>query len=149
MPIVHIMSGLPGSGKSTEATRICKENTNTYRISRDDIRLMLGDYTMAPIVEAVVTSVCDKALESMLYRDMNVVIDNINGKPQYIEKQVRALAHRFDMDVECVRVPVLCTVEEAVERDRLRGLVGGRTVGETVIRLQAAKHPHLVKVEQP
>jgi len=78
MPIVTMLCGLPGSGKSYYADGIVKENNNIVKLSSDDLRLELyndvNDYTHNGEVFAALYERARQLLEN----NVNVIIDATN-----------------------------------------------------------------------
>lgn len=113
MPKITLMCGLPGSGKSTVAEDLIKNNKKTIIISRDSIRIMVcsnyANYKFSDVNEGLIKSLTFACLESALERGYNVVIDetNINKvKRKYWIDNIKIIADikLFDIDISCVWV---------------------------------------------
>ena len=72
------MKGIPASGKTTWARRwVNKDPNNRVRVSRDDIRNMLGPYWLRSREELV--SIIEKNMvHNALLEDYSVVVDKMN-----------------------------------------------------------------------
>lgn len=134
MPTVHVLSGLPGSGKTTHSFRLVDASEKPMvRTSLDDIRDMIG---IAPDRSAPGTERMVKTLENAMIRaavktGRDVVIDNCNlnaAGPLRIKKAVEGIEDItfvvHDFTHRSLRV--------CVERDATR--TNGDPVGEVVIR---------------
>lgn len=78
MPKLHIMKGLPASGKSTFAKKFVKDSGNTVRINRDDLRAMCFESAWSGPREKFIIA-AEKAL-ALAARDigLNAIIDDTN-----------------------------------------------------------------------
>lgn len=82
--------GLPGSGKTTLATKMVMESDGTLmRVNRDDLRRMLfpnpfkeAGYEHSGAKEAMVTAVQKDAIKALLSKGYDVICDdtNLNSK---------------------------------------------------------------------
>lgn len=83
-PIMYVLIGLPGAGKSTWC-----EKTKLDTVSRDTIRAELGycnegdKVVLSPEQEGEVTKVFNERLVKLLSEGKNVVVDNLNLKKKY------------------------------------------------------------------
>ncbi|MEE1753151.1 phosphatase domain-containing protein [Streptomyces sp. SP18CS02] len=138
MPVVHVMTGLPASGKTTAARRLQAESEGRMRrVNLDDLRTMLDvpspDRGRSHAHEQTVLAIQDAAVRAAVDGGFDVVVDNTHLTP-HIPKRLKAavggeaafVVHDF------TDVPV----EECVRRDAERE----RTVGEEIIRILADKH---------
>ncbi|MFG3497790.1 AAA family ATPase [Streptomyces sp. NPDC047928] len=138
MPVVHVMTGLPASGKTTEARRLQAESGGRMRrVNLDDLRTMLDvpapergrSYTH----EQTVLAIQDAAVRAAIGDGFDVVVDNTHLTPHIPKRLKAAVAGQATFVVhDFTGVPV----EECVRRDGARE----RSVGEEIIRLLADKH---------
>lgn len=128
MSTLRIHRGLPGSGKSTEAHRLVKEEGWT-RVNRDDIRRHLHNSFWSKENEIEVVHQRDLLIRDALKRGKNVISDDTN----LVSGVVRSLARQaefYGASVEVVDFDV--PVDICIQRDALRS--GTAHVGEEVIR---------------
>jgi predicted kinase len=125
MAVIHMLKGLPASGKTTLALEMVKEE-KVKRISKDDLRAMLhgGEYSTAS--ELFVLDVRNSIAELALKRGFDVVIDDTNLNPEH-EKNLRYLADSLGAQFNVIEIntPLL----ECIARDRTRD----EPVGDEVI----------------
>jgi predicted kinase len=129
---VHMLKGLPGSGKTTMALEMVKED-HVERVNKDDIRNMLhaGQYT--PELEQMVIDARNAIIKIALDRGYDVVVDDTNLNPihqEAIEDLARAYGAKFDI------IELDTSVDECIRRDKGRE----NPVGEDVIRGMAKKY---------
>ena len=136
--VVHMTTGLPGSGKSTVARRIVDESQGRVRrVNLDDIRLMLDGHdghrhwTRAREEAALVAQ--DTLIREALDAGDDLVVDNTH-LTKHVPERVRGIvAGRARFVVHDL---THVTVDECLRRDVRRF----RNVGEDVIRRLAAQH---------
>jgi predicted kinase len=129
-----IMKGLPGSGKSTYAKQLVKENPNTYkRINRDELRMMFDDGYTSKGNEKFIRQVRDMLIIKALEEGKHVIIDDTNLSETNITR-ISQLVHQHNIthndDVMVEIKEMTTTLQECIERDSLRE----KKVGEKVIR---------------
>lgn len=136
MSTIIAYRGLPGSGKTTDAKRKVNLFPETYvRVSRDDIRAALGisGGIGTPDEENMVTAMEDAGIKAGLAAGKTVLVDATNLNPRFVKRF-------FDMaDVVTFR-DFWEPLETLIERDAYRKSMGGRGVGEKVIRGLAKKY---------
>ncbi len=138
MPAVHVMTGLPASGKTTAARRLQAESEGRMRrVNLDDLRAMLD--IPAPgrgrshAHEQTVLAVQDAAVRAAVDGGFDVVVDNTHLTSHIPKRLKAAVAGRAVFLVhDFTDVPV----EECVRRDAERD----KAVGEEIIRILADKH---------
>lgn len=120
-----MLKGLPGSGKSTWAKQMSRNNQQYVRVNKDDIREMTG-YTphrenmVCTIRDAIVTHV-------LLVQKKTIIVDDTNFHPKH-ETRLRELATlcHAEFEEKFFDVPL----EQCIENDLKRV----KSVGEKVIR---------------
>jgi predicted kinase len=121
-----ITRGIPGSGKSTYATKwVAFDPANRVRVSRDDIRLSLfGKYIVLDRkgkidgnAEAQVSIVEESQLRKALDAKKSVISDKTNINQKDIDTH-RALAKEYGVKLTHKDFPI--TLEEAKRRNSLR-----------------------------
>ncbi|MGI5479120.1 AAA family ATPase [Streptomyces lavendofoliae] len=137
MPEVHVMTGLPASGKTTEARRLqAASGGRMRRVNLDDLRAMMDLPTgerNSHAHEQTVLAVQDAAVRAAVDGGFDVVVDNTHLTPHIPKRLKAAVGGRATFVVhDFTGVPV----EECVRRDSARE----RPVGEEIISLLADKH---------
>lgn len=140
MPVVHVMTGLPASGKTTAARELQAESGGRMRrVNLDDLRAMLdiplpeGAERRSYAHEQTVLAIQDAAVRAAVEGGFDVVVDNTHMTP-HIPKRLKAAVAGLATFVvhDFTDVPV----EECLRRDAERE----RPVGEEIIRILADKH---------
>ncbi|MGW0845494.1 phosphatase domain-containing protein [Streptomyces sp. NPDC002787] len=141
MPVVHVMTGLPASGKTTAARRLQAESEGRMRrVNLDDLRAMLdipvpegSERGRSYAHEQTVLAIQDAAVRAAVDGGFDVVVDNTHMTPHIPKRLKAAVAGQATFVVhDFTDVPV----EECVRRDAERE----RPVGEEIIRILADKH---------
>lgn len=127
---IIVLQGIPCSGKTTWGRSFVKGKTDWAIVNRDSIRLGRGDYWI-PTQEDYITKLEEYAIKEALYSNLNVIIDATNLNPATIDKWNR-IAKETNSEIEFKFFDI--SVKEAIARDTQRGLSGGISVGESVIR---------------
>lgn len=145
-PLVHILIGLPGSGKTHWAREQIRAHLDAaggapealVRLSRDDLRAMMTVGYGKPIrgFEDVLTAAFDAALTVLLMQGSDVILDETNLNPRFLRS-------RLDLIKSCGAQwrTVLFThvpLETCIARDAQR--TGSARVGEQVIRDMHARY---------
>lgn len=110
--MIHIMRGLPGSGKTTFAKSL---KTSPLIVSADDWHMVNGVYQYDPKQAGEAHVQCFKAfLKGVLYGTQNIVVDNTNTTLVELAPYVRVCeAYRCEYSI----VYLLCPVEVAIKRN--------------------------------
>lgn len=143
MPTVHVMTGLPASGKTTAARELVADSGGQCRrVNLDDLRAMFdaagGRRERSHTAEQSVLAVQDAAVRETIAAGFDVVVDNTHLTPHIPKRLKAAVAGRARFVVhDFTDVPV----EECLRRDAARA----EPVGEDVIRLLADKHTKAVR----
>ncbi|CAM5242183.1 hypothetical protein GCM10010329_44620 [Streptomyces spiroverticillatus] len=151
LPVVHVMTGLPASGKTTAARVLQAEaDGGMRRVNLDDLRAMLDlpakrERDESPegrarswAREQTVLAVQDEAIRAAVHGGFDVVVDNTHLTPHIPKRLKAAVAGQATFVVhDFTDVPV----EECVRRDAARA----NPVGEDIIRILADKHAKATK----
>lgn len=137
-PTVVVLTGLPGSGKSTEARKI-----PGLRLNLDDIRVMMGwqgQSSWSKQKEAVAIEAMLSALEAAVEDGQDVIIDNTHLTSRLPGLYRRRVAGRADFQVISLRdVPIETCIAQDATRDS--------PVGEEAIR-KMAKNARFTPTEE-
>lgn len=143
MPVVHVMTGLPASGKTTAARRLQAESEGRMRrVNLDDLRAMLDipapERGRSYAHEQTVLAIQDAAVRAAVDDGFDVVVDNTHLTSHIPKRLKAAVAGEATFVVhDFTDVPV----EECIRRDAERD----RAVGEDIIRILADKHVKAAK----
>ncbi|MFD3722058.1 AAA family ATPase [Streptomyces sp. NPDC058674] len=143
LPVVHVMTGLPASGKTTAARALQAEaGGRMRRVNLDDLRSMLDlpdpERGRSFAHEQTVLAVQDAAVRAAVDGGFDVVVDNTH-LTKHIPKRLKAAVGGLATFVvhDFTDVPL----EECLRRDAARE----RQVGEEIIRILAEKHQKVRK----
>ena len=143
MPTIHVMTGLPASGKTTAARKLLADSGGRIRrINLDDLRAMLDNYeggrTWSRAHEQTARDVQDAAVRTAIDGGFDAVVDNTHLTP-HIPKRLKAAAMGRAVFVvhDFTHVPI----EECLRRDEARD----NAVGEDVIRRLHGNHVKAIK----
>ncbi|MGP3689804.1 phosphatase domain-containing protein [Streptomyces sp. IBSNAI002] len=138
LPVVHVMTGLPASGKTTSARALQAESGGRMRrVNLDDLRSMLDlpdpGRGRSHAHEQTVLAVQDAAVRAAVDGGFDVVVDNTH-LTKHIPKRLKAAVGGLATFVvhDFTDVPL----EECLRRDAARE----KQVGEEIIRILADKH---------
>ncbi|MEU9254976.1 AAA family ATPase [Streptomyces sp. NPDC048270] len=138
LPVVHVMTGLPASGKTTAARALQAESGGRMRrVNLDDLRGMLDlpdpERSRSHAHEQTVLAVQDAAVRAAVDGGFDVVVDNTH-LTKHIPKRLKAAVGGLATFVvhDFTDVPL----EECLRRDAARE----KQVGEEIIRILADKH---------
>ncbi|MFC9292621.1 RNA ligase [Streptomyces sp. NPDC057011] len=138
LPVVHVMTGLPASGKTTAARALqARAGGRMRRVNLDDLRSMLDlpdpERGRSWAHEQTVLAVQDAAVRAAVDGGFDVVVDNTH-LTKHIPKRLKAAVGGLATFVvhDFTDVPL----EECLRRDAARE----NQVGEEIIRVLAEKH---------
>ncbi|MGW0580308.1 phosphatase domain-containing protein [Streptomyces sp. NPDC002920] len=138
MPTIHVMTGLPASGKTTAARQLLADSGGRIRrINLDDLRAMFdnheGGRAWSRAHEQTALDVQDAAVRAAIDGGFDAVVDNTHLTP-HIPKRLKAAA--LGRATFVVHDFTHVSVEECLRRDAARG----NSVGEDVIRRLHGNH---------
>lgn len=132
-PVVLILCGLPGAGKSTWANAWVEADPQRRRVvNRDSVRFdLFGEHgALSEDQEAAITEAEHVLAECVLGEGLSIVVDATNLVREHLEAWV-AIAGRFGVRHEVVTLDT--SLDECLRRNRARAAAGGRFVPEDVI----------------
>ncbi len=110
-----ILRGLPGSGKTTWCKEYIKENLDTFRVSRDDIRSMLTPVFKhgAANQELLVSDIENQTIKGILESGYSCIVDATNFRgigrfsdlvSQIEDPNIKIEIKEFDTDIKtCIQ----------------------------------------------
>lgn len=112
-----ILRGLPGSGKTTRAAELLRDNKFAVRVNKDTIREMLfmGDYK--PQYDRIVVEYEYQSVDFLLSQGKDVIVDDTNLAQKHID-HYHQVAGKFGCVMEIVYVNT--PIEECIRRDLTR-----------------------------
>lgn len=128
-PKVIILSGIPGSGKSTWAKNFQSVNSwNTRIVSRDDIREsdFVQPYIYTKFNEDQVTARFNFLLRSYLASNLDVILDNTNCKDFWINGLLKTISENtstHNVYIKFFDVPLWLAAWRAYWREKRTGKV--------------------------
>lgn len=132
MKTVTILTGLPGSGKSTWAkAQIIKHPGMYKRINKDDLRDMLDSGKFSRSNEDFVLSVRNTLIEQSLLEGKHVLVDDTNLSPKHgnvIKDLVKKFNKKHKDQVQVIEKGFYDDLEICIERDSKRAKPVGREV---------------------
>lgn len=122
MPTIHVIRGLPASGKTTLAKTFI--TPGTMYINRDTLRTIVGYESPACFEdpkernyhEALVTRIEKDLFKTASDSDLNIVYDNVNG--QETLWMVKQYCSRYNILNHCVIASVDTCVARQTNRER-------------------------------
>lgn len=137
-PVIILVRGIQGSGKTTLAKNLVKYDNKLVRINRDDIRAMLcteWSYAFESIVIKMQLSMVKAALD----KGYSVVIDDVSNLN---EKTINRLKQTFpNTKIQLKDICLLTDINECIRRDALRE----NPIGEKVIRETYNRYIDVIK----
>jgi len=115
VPTLVILKGLPASGKSTLARELVAEGYK--RVNKDELRLMMDNGKFNGKNEKLIEDTCLFIIRTSLEAGFDVVSDNTNLVPSWIDDQYR-VAESVGADVKIVIIKT--PLSECLRRDKER-----------------------------
>jgi adenylate kinase family enzyme len=114
--MLTILSGLPGSGLTTKAKELMKENPNMVRISRYELSQSLFQGINGHLEDTYVGLLVDKIIETLTTKGMDLVIDDMNLDKDLIKHYKRLKKSEYDNRV--LYLPVRSKFYDCVDNYR-------------------------------
>ncbi len=132
---IIIFRGPPGSGKTTQARVLVTAHkiigVEVLNLDRDSFRMLYSGTVVPGPFEDKITAMQDLLFEDVLSRGGTVIESSTNLIAKKYKRWVD-LATRSGATLKCIDMHA--DLDTLIERDRIRGLEGGHTVGKDVIR---------------
>ena len=127
MPTATLLIGISGSGKSTYAAQMVKDNPNTVHLERDKIRAFLQCLPVVnhdlwenddkPSMEELVTDIMYEQFCQAYRQNKDIVAADMHLYPKHVDRLVEDLTE-LGFQVRKIVIPV--ALEEAIRRNELR-----------------------------
>jgi predicted kinase len=132
---LHVLRGLPASGKTTYALAEVAKYTNVVRVNRDTLRAMMygpGYYGGDPTREDTVTVAEHGAICALLSEGINVIVDDTNLHNEHVQ-DLHFIGDSYDAVTEVKDRFLTVPLAECIARDATRPAgprVGAERIGD-------------------
>ena len=136
-----ILIGAPGSGKSTFARYFLRSEENWIRLCRDDYRAMqFSAGNMSNQEERLIADMIDTAVETLLLKRYNVLLDATHCRKEYIDHYIVRFNHLADISFKIFDLDVKTLAERCEKRFKSTGkLISLSTIKKFVEDLEVLK----------
>jgi Straboviridae polynucleotide kinase len=120
---IKILSGIPGCGKSTWSYNYIKDNPNTKRINRDDLRKMLDNNKSTEGNENFIKVVKLELIRLSLEHDRHIVLDDTHCYNDYLVSlidSIRTIAKDLDKNIQIDLVDFDISMKTVMKRNKKR-----------------------------
>ena len=128
--IVMLLIGAPGSGKTTWGKHYVNLHSNFVRVCPDEFRAIYGTGENDQTVSGISFSATKSAMENALDAKKSVIVDATNMYPK-TRKDFINIAKKKGATTYAIVFEA--TKDVLLERNKNRGLSGGRNVPENII----------------
>lgn len=145
-PILYIFQGPPATGKTTKRQQMIAADPTLRYVNKDELRELNPSASEGEIHETQLL-----LMEQWSHNAHSIIIDNTNLNPRTVQSY-HSWAQKYGYTVVQVAFGADVPLDVAVMRDHQRGLMGGRTVGKSVIYqfyVDAGLLPVPVPAERP
>jgi len=109
--------GMQASGKTTWAKEFVKNNPSYIRISRDDFRYMLDDYSHSKETESIITKMINSCINDAIACGKNIVIDEMHLNNKHLKEKIDFFTSK-NYNIEIKEFPI--HISEAIARNKKR-----------------------------
>ena len=126
---ILILIGAPGSGKSAFARYFLRTEENWMRLCRDDFRAMqFTTDNMSNHEERLIAEMTDAAIEKLLLKRCNVLIDATHCRKEYLNHYIERFNHLADISFKVFDVDYSTLAERCDKRFQNTGKFIPRSV---------------------
>jgi len=138
---ILILVGAPGSGKSTFARYFLRTEENWMRLCRDDFRAMhFAAGNMSNHEERLIAEMIDTAVETLLLKRSNVLIDATHCRREYFDHYIERFNHLADISFKIFDIDAATLAERCDKRYRNTGkLVPASVLKKFIEELEVLK----------
>lgn len=141
-PVIHLLRGLPGAGKTTRAMELLLEEERIKRVSKSDLRHMLNGGVYSQENEIFIIEMRNIIIREAILKNYSVIVDDTNMNPVHFEA-IKDLAKT--LKVEAIVHDMNTPLQICIERDAQRE----HPVGEIVIRRMYMSYSEEVTAKEP
>jgi len=123
-PILLILVGVSGSGKTFYAKQLLEQDKNFIRLSRDDLKITLTgnlkDFYFrkdSKVLENYITNTIEQSIFKLLKEGFNIVLDNTHLKRRYIKRLVNLYKDYADVQFKYFDCELEVIKKRVLERD--------------------------------
>lgn len=135
-PTLTILVGCPASGKSTFAEWKVRTESNTMRISRDEIRFSQFQEVMDPAAESMISKIVNGQIKTLLSNGWNVILDACNTKLDYIKQPMSDFSELANIEFKVFDLPL---EELFIRNDKRERKVQKKVIENMYHQLQKTK----------
>jgi predicted kinase len=127
MPTATLLIGISGSGKSTHAAQMVKDNPNTVHLERDKIRAFLQCLPVVnhvlwenddkPSMEELVTDIMYEQFCQAYRQNKDIIVADTNLYPKHVQRLEEDLT---ELGFQVRKIVIRVALEEAIRRNELR-----------------------------
>ena len=123
-PILLILIGISGSGKTFYAKQLLEQDKNFIRLSRDDLKITLTGNLKdfyhrkdSKVLENYITNTVEQSIFKLLKEGFNIVLDNTHLKRRYVKRLVNLYKDYADVQFKYFDCELEVAKKRVLERD--------------------------------
>lgn len=123
LPILVLLVGVPGAGKSTFANSLLVTDPKWVKISRDDFRHMFRNKWYDENIESLVTAAINPCIEKTLEKGFNVVLDNTHCDVKRLKETISKYTSKAKIVLKYVGEELTLNEIKAQNKNRVENKV--------------------------